>query len=305
MNDNDFDTLCARLTQAVPNLELRHDEPMSRHTTFKVGGPARLMALPKTEEEVITAVRLARELGIEPLFVGNGSDLLVDDKGLDAFVVKTVPGLSWWRAEGTQIEAGCGLLLSSLAVEAARRSLTGLEFAHGIPGSLGGAVIMNAGAYGGELCQVVRSVRTLEPDGRVEEIPVEACDFRYRHSAFSDGGRLVLSARLELERGDAEAIRAKMSDLMARRREKQPLEYPSAGSTFKRPQGHYAAALIDQCGLKGLAIGGAQVSTKHAGFIVNTGMATCRDILDLMGVVRDCVYRVTGVELEPEVKYLK
>lgn len=301
----DFDTLSGRLVQTVPNLELRHDEPMSRHTTFKVGGPARLMALPKTEAEVVSAVRLARELEIEPLFVGNGSNLLVDDKGLDAFVVKTVPGLSWWRAEGTQLTAGCGVLLSSLAAEAARHSLTGLEFAHGIPGSLGGAVTMNAGAYGGELCQVVRSVRVLEPDGRVTELPAETCDFRYRHSAFSDGGRLVLSARLELERGDAEAIRAQMSELMARRREKQPLEYPSAGSTFKRPQGHYAAALIDQCGLKGLAIGGAQVSTKHAGFIVNTGMATCRDILDLMGMVRDCVYRVTGVELEPEVKYLK
>lgn len=302
---NHFEVLYGQLTKTLRHLELRRDELMSHHTTFKVGGPARLMALPKTEDEVVSAVRLARESGIEPLFIGNGSNLLVDDRGLDAFVVKTVPGLSGWKAEGTQITAGCGLLLSALAVEAARHSLTGLEFAHGIPGSLGGAVTMNAGAYGGELCQVVRAVRVLEPDGRVEEVPAEDCRFRYRHSAFSEGGRLVLSARLELAWGEAEAIRTQMSELMARRREKQPLEYPSAGSVFKRPQGHYAAALIDQCGLKGLTIGGAQVSAKHAGFIVNIGMATCRDVLDLIGVVRDCVYRVTGVELEPEVKYLK
>ena len=170
---NHFEVLYGQLTKTLPHLELRRDELMSHHTTFKVGGPARLMALPKTEDEVVSAVRLARESGIEPLFIGNGSNLLVDDRGLDAFVVKTVPGLSGWKAEGTQITAGCGLLLSALAVEAARHSLTGLEFAHGIPGSLGGAVTMNAGAYGGELCQVVRAVRVLEPNGRVEEVPAE------------------------------------------------------------------------------------------------------------------------------------
>ena len=301
----DLEALEGRLARALPELELRRDEPMSRHTTFKVGGPARLMALPRREEELVSAVRLARELGEDPLFVGNGSDLLVDDRGLDAFVVKTVPGLSWCRAEGTALEAGCGILLSALAVQAAGHALTGLEFAHGIPGSLGGAVIMNAGAYGGELCQVVRSVRVLERDGSVAQVPAEECRFGYRRSAFSDGGRLVLSARLELAEGDPAAIRGQMAELMARRREKQPLDLPSAGSTFKRPPGHYAAALIDQCGLKGLSIGGAQVSPKHAGFIVNTGGATCRDILDLMDAVRERVYRATGVELEPEVRYLK
>ena len=300
-----WNVLTDKLAAAAPSLELRRNEPMSRHTTFRVGGPAALMALPKTEVELLAAVAAARSLGEEPVLVGNGSNLLVDDAGLDAFVVKTVPGLSWWRTEGTRIYAGSGLLLSSLANEAARHSLTGLEFVQGIPGSLGGGVCMNAGAYGGELCQVIRSVRVLEPDGQVTELTAEECGFGYRHSVFSDGKRIVLSAGLELERGDPLAIRAVMSDLAARRREKQPLDLPSAGSTFKRPAGHYAAALIDQCSLKGMAIGGAQVSPKHAGFVVNTGMATCKDILDLMGVVEDCVYRVTGVKLEPEVKYLK
>lgn len=297
--------LIEQLEKSAPELELRREEPMSRHTTFRVGGPAALMALPKSEAELLAAVAAARGLGMEPILVGNGSNLLVDDAGLDAFVIKTAPGLSWWRTEGTHIRAGSGLLLSALANEAARHALTGLEFAQGIPGSVGGAVCMNAGAYGGEICQVIRAVRVLEPDGRVREVPAAECGFGYRHSAFSAGKRIVLSAELELERGDALAIRTVMSDLAARRREKQPLELPSAGSTFKRPAGHYAAALIDQCGLKGMAIGGAQVSPKHAGFVVNTGMATCKDILDLMGVVQDCVYRVTGVKLEPEVKYLK
>jgi UDP-N-acetylmuramate dehydrogenase len=300
-----WNVLADKLAAAAPSLELRRNEPMSRHTTFRVGGPAALMALPRSEEELLAAVAAARSLGEEPVLVGNGSNLLVDDAGLDAFVVKTVPGLSWCRTEETHICAGSGLLLSALANEAARRGLTGLEFAQGIPGSLGGGVCMNAGAYGGELCQVIRSVRVLEPNGQVTELTAEECGFGYRHSVFSDGKRIVLSAGLTLEQGDSPAIRAVMSDLAARRREKQPLDLPSAGSTFKRPAGHYAAALIDQCGLKGMAIGGAQVSTKHAGFVVNTGMATCKDILDLMGVVEDRVYRVTGVKLEPEVKYLK
>jgi len=297
----DFDALYAALRKTAPALEIRPDEPMRCHTTFQVGGPARLLALPKTEEEAVTAVNTARNMGFSPVFAGNGSNLLVDDDGLDAFVVKTVPGLSWLRLEETQLSAGGGITLAALAAEAARYALTGLEFASGIPGSLGGAVRMNAGAYGGEMCQVVRSVRVLEEDGHVAELDGNACGFAYRRSAFSDGSRLILSARLELARGDSELIRAQMSELARRRREKQPLEYPSAGSTFKRPQQGYAAALIEQCGLKGLSIGGAQVSAKHAGFIINTGMATCRDVLDLMGVVRDCVYRVTGVTLEPEV----
>jgi UDP-N-acetylmuramate dehydrogenase len=263
------------------------------------------MALPKTEEEVLAAVRLARAYGLEPLCIGNGSNLLVDDAGLDAFVIQTAPGLSWWQTDGAGITAGSGILLATLAAEAARHAWTGLEFSHGIPGTLGGAVIMNAGAYDGEMRQVVESVRVLDRSGEVVTFSAEKCDFSYRHSGFSDGKSLVLSATVKLSEGDPVAIRARMTELMAKRREKQPLEYPSAGSTFKRPEGHFAAALIDQCGLKGLSVGGAQVSAKHAGFIVNTGHATCQDILELMDMVRDRVYRETGVELEPEVKYLR
>ena len=299
-----LDSLYLTLRERLPELELLRDEPMSRHTTFRVGGPAKLMALPKKEYDLVEAVRIAREMGVEPVFVGNGSNLLVDDKGLDAFVVKT-GGLSYVKVEGETVTAGCGAILAAVANEAAKRALTGFEFAHGIPGTVGGAVSMNAGAYDGEMKQVVTSVLALDENSRFREMSGEECGFAYRHSVFSDHRYLVLSATLQLRKGDPEAIRGRMAELMARRKEKQPLEYPSAGSTFKRPESHFAAALIDRCNLKGLAIGGAQVSPKHAGFVVNTGMATCQDILDLMGVVQDCVYRVTGVRLEPEVKYLK
>ena len=299
-----FDAIARLLRERLPGLELLTDEPMSRHTTFRVGGPAALMALPRTEEELVEAVAIAREMDVKPLFVGNGSNLLVDDGGLEAFVIKT-GGISACRVEGTTVTAGCGASLAFVASEAAKHGLTGLEFAHGIPGTLGGAVCMNAGAYGGEMVQVITSVRALDEEGRVRELPAEECAFRYRHSLFSDSSWLVLSAAMELPPGDEGEIRAKMSELMEKRREKQPLDYPSAGSTFKRPEGCFAAALIDGCGLKGTSVGGAQVSPKHAGFVVNTGGATCRDVLELMRLVRDRVYEETDVTLEPEVKYLK
>lgn len=293
------------LRREVPGLELRQNEPMSRHITFRVGGPAALMALPADEEQLTAAVRLARDYDIEPLCVGNGSNLLVDDRGLDAFVIKTAPQMNRCCVEGDMITASAGILLVHLANIAADHSLTGLEFAHGIPGSLGGAVTMNAGAYDGEMKQVVQSVWALNRQGEVQELPAEACDFSYRHSAFSNGEWLVLGAKIRLAPGEPEVIREKMADLLARRKEKQPLEFPSAGSTFKRPAGHFAAALIDQCGLKGLSVGGAQVSTKHAGFVINAGGATCTDILKLMDQVREQVFCQSGVELEPEVKYLR
>lgn len=300
-----LDQIYDRLCREVPGLELRRDEPMARHTTFKVGGPATLMALPGTEEELLVTVRTALEEGITPLFVGNGSNLLVDDAGLDALVVKTAPRVSRVEVRENTLRAGAGISLAQLASEAADHGLTGLEFAHGIPGSLGGAVVMNAGAYGGELCQVISQVRALDSRGQVRELAGDACDFSYRHSRFSAGGWLILSATVELAPGDPAAIRGRMEELMARRKAKQPLEYPSAGSTFKRPEGHFAAALIEGCGLKGLTVGGAQVSEKHAGFVINIGSATCRDILDLMDQVRERVFRETGVELEPEVKYVR
>ena len=217
-------------------------------------------------------------------------------------MIKTVGGLDGAVVEGDCIAAESGSLLSRLAALARDHSLTGLEFAHGIPGSLGGAVTMNAGAYDGEMAQVVVQVTVLRADGQVET--TDQFDFSYRHSAFSDGTRLILGARLQLHAGDAGQIRARMEELMERRRSKQPLEWPSAGSTFQRPKGHFAAALIDQCGLKGLTVGGAQVSEKHAGFIVNKGGATCADILELMAQVRKRVFDQTGIMLEPEVKLL-
>ena len=300
-----LDRLADRLGRELPELELRRDEPMCRHTTFKVGGPATLMALPGTEEELLAAVRTAQEEGVVPLYVGNGSNLLVDDAGLDAFVVKTAPRVSRVEVRENTMRAGAGISLAQLAVEAADHGLTGFEFAHGIPGSLGGAVVMNAGAYGGEMCQVVSGVRAVDGQGQVHELAGDACGFSYRHSRFSAGGWLILAAEVSLSPGDPAVIRGRMEELMAKRKAKQPLEYPSAGSTFKRPEGHFAAALIEGCGLKGLTVGGAQVSEKHAGFVINIGSATCRDILDLMDQVRERVFRETGVELEPEVKYVR
>lgn len=300
-----FERLYDRLQRDIPGLELRRDEPMSRHTTFRVGGPAALMAVPVSEEQIVTAVKIARAEGVEPLWVGLGSNLLVDDNGLSAFVIKTAPQLNTCWVDGTMVTAWAGAPLAQVANAAADHGLTGLEFAHGIPGSLGGAVVMDAGAYDGEMRQVVRSVRALDQNCEVVTLDSQECRFGYRHSVFSDGSRLVLSAEMELRPGDSSAIRSRMAELMAKRKDKQPLEWPSAGSTFKRPEGYFAAALIDQCGLKGLTVGGARVSEKHAGFVINAGGATCHDILTLMDEVRDRVFRETGVELEPEVKYLR
>lgn len=291
-----------KLAQISPALELLEQEPMSRHITFRVGGPVPLMALPRSKEQAVAVVKAAAQLGIVPVFLGNGSNLLVPDQGVDAFVIKLGNCLCHAEIHGTCIEAESGILLSRLAVLARDHGLAGLEFAHGIPGSLGGAVSMNAGAYDGEMAQVVTQITLLTSDGEIEN--TTEFDFAYRHSAFSDGSRLILGAKLQLRHGDKALIRERMEDLMERRKSKQPLEYPSAGSTFKRPQGYFAAALIDQCGLKGLTVGGAQVSEKHAGFVINRGGATCADILNLMEQIRQRVLEQTGITLEPEVKIM-
>jgi len=291
-----------KLSILAPTLVLRENEMMSRHTTFRVGGPVSLMACPRNVDEVAASLRAAADCGIRPFFLGNGSNLLVSDIGADIFVVKTVGGLGEMRRDGDRIIAESGVLLSKLAVCAKENALTGLEFSHGIPGSVGGGICMNAGAYGGELSRVVKKVICLTADGEIVELAGADCGFSYRHSIFSAGHMLILSAEFLLKEGEQENIAAEMEDLASRRREKQPLEYPSAGSTFKRPTGHYAAALIEQCGLKGLRVGGAQVSEKHAGFIVNCGGATCADVLALMEQVKKRVLTETGVELEPEVK---
>ncbi len=297
-----FEALQRQLSETCPGLELRERESMARHTTFRLGGPVRLMALPKSQEQAVCAARAARDLGIVPFFLGNGSNLLVPDRGVERFVIKTTEGLTDCRIDGETMYAQSGLSLARLAALALEQGLTGLEFAHGIPGSLGGAVTMNAGAYEGEMAQVVTAVTLLNARGEVET--TSDCGFGYRHSNFSDGSCLILGAELQLRRGDRADIRARMDDLMARRKSKQPLEFPSGGSTFKRPQGHFAAALIDQCGLKGLTVGGAQVSEKHAGFVVNRGGATCDDVLELVDQVRRRVREQTGVELELEIKIL-
>ena len=306
-----LEELKKRLTERSPELELRTDESMAKHTTFRIGGPAALMALPGSMEQVQASINTARELGVEPFFLGNGSNLLVADEGYPGFVVKlagefeaiclkTPP-----KGGRPLLDAGGAALLSKLSQTALHWGLGGLEFAGGIPGSVGGAVTMNAGAYGGEMAQVLESVTFLDEAGEVCTLPVSECGFGYRKSIFSQRKCLVLRARFRLEQGDGYAIKARMDELTAKRREKQPLEYPSAGSMFKRPPGHFAAALIDQCGLKGLSVGGAQVSEKHAGFLVNRGGATCADMLTLVDRVKERVLRKTGVELELEVKVLK
>ena len=294
-----FDRLRAR------HLRVLSDEPMSRHTTFRIGGPARRMAFPETEMDLAALLDLAAEEGYPYLVIGNGSNLLAPDEGLDQLVINT-SGLDAVAVTGESVCALAGAPLAKVANAAQRAGLTGLEFAHGIPGTLGGGIFMNAGAYGGELCQVVRIVRAWFPGGGVAALGAAECGFGYRRSVFSArAGAVILSAELALAPGEAGAVRKKMEELAAKRRASQPLEYPSAGSTFKRPEGHYAGTLIDQCGLKGERVGGAQVSEKHAGFLINTGGATCADVLALMEKVRETVREKTGVELEPEVRVLR
>jgi len=311
-----WNALYDRLRTAAPALELRRDEPMSCHTTFQVGGPVPLMALPKNEMEVQQVMSVAGlEFGVHPFFMGRGSNLLVSDQGADLLVLKS-GGLTRLELEeegktrdaarpnGRTIIAGSGVSLSRLSNFALENGLTGLEFAQGIPGSVGGGVYMNAGAYGGEMSQVVTCVSSVSmpPEEMIRK--VKDSGFSYRHSAYQERDEFILRAYFILEPGDRLEIRAKMEDFAARRRTKQPLEYPSAGSTFKRPKGYFAAALIEQCGLKGLRVGGAQVSEKHGGFVVNTGGATCADIIKLMAQVRERVFQETGVTLDPEVRYL-
>ena len=289
----------------LPDLQWICDEPMAKHTSFRIGGPARRMAFPETREQLVVLMGLVLDAGVRPLVIGNGTNLLAADEGLDTVVIDTSARLSRMELTGDDmITADAGVSLTKLALFAWKHGLTGLEFAHGIPGTLGGGIVMNAGAYGGELKDVVAEVTALYPDGVRTLTPAEL-DFSYRHSAFSTGEGIVLGAKLRLQKGDGKAIKAKMDDLMARRRASQPLELPSAGSTFKRPTGYFAGPLIEGCGLKGARVGGAEVSPKHAGFVVNAGGATCADVLALIEMVRKTVYDAHGVLLEPEVKIVR
>lgn len=289
----------------LPDMVYEHDVPLAKHTSFRIGGPARRMAFPRDGSQMVLLMEEAQVCGAAPLVIGNGTNLLFPDEGVDRLVVNT-RNMSdvTLDAEG-RVTAEVGASLARTAIFAQQHGLAGMEFAHGIPGSVGGAVCMNAGAYGGEMRQVVHSAVVLFPEEGIRTLAGEELAFSYRHSLLTDRpDAVVLRAVLTLEAGEPAAIREKMDELMARRKASQPLEYPSAGSTFKRPEGYYAAALIDQCGLKGLTVGGAQVSEKHAGFIINRGGATCADVTALMTEIQKRVWEATGVRLEPEVKVI-
>lgn len=292
------------LKQVLPQDAVLLDEPMSRHTTFKIGGPADCFVMPSTVKEAVNVIKIIHKYNMPFTMIGNGSNLLVMDKGIRGIVVNLNERFAEIRQENNTVYAQCGALMADVSKFAGKCSLTGLEFAVGIPGSIGGCIFMNAGAYDGEIKNAVKSVTTVTKDGKLVRYTNEQAQFGYRHSIFQDNGDLILEVELELSFGDKEAIEAKMADLTARREAKQPLEMPSAGSTFKRPPGYFAGTLIDQTGLKGLTVGGAQVSTKHAGFVVNIGGATAQNVLDLIAQVQKRVYEKHGVKLYPEVKMI-
>ena len=283
--------------------QILENEPMSRHTTFKVGGPADVLFLPESEEQLIQAIAIAKDAGIPCIVIGNGSNLVVRDGGIRGLVIALGEGMAAIVRSGDTITAWAGASLARVSAFAQASGLTGLEFASGIPGTLGGGCAMNAGAYGGQLSDVLIDARMLL-DGAVKTLTVEDMQMGYRTSLPLREGGIVISARFALTPDNPESIAERMRELNARRREKQPLNRPSAGSTFKRPEGHFAGALIEQSGLKGYRVGGAQVSEKHAGFIVNAGGATAKDILTLIGIVQDEVLTRFGVHLETEVRIL-
>lgn len=278
--------------------------PMERYTTFRVGGPADLLVEPESQEEVCRLLQEIHTQKVPLTVIGNGSNLLVMDKGIRGCVVKLGSSLKQLILDGCTIRVEAGVLLSRLASAAAEGGLAGLEFASGIPGSLGGALLMNAGAYGGEIGDLVRSVTVADSRGELRVLDQEEMGFRYRHSAVMDSGDIILGATLELTQDDPDAIRERISEFTRKRVSKQPLNFPSAGSTFKRPPGYFAAALIDQAGLRGYRIGDAQVSEKHTGFVVNRGHATAAEILQLMDDVKERVHAASGVWLEPEVRII-
>ena len=277
-------------------------EPMSRHITFRVGGPADYYVRP-TGQQIRPVLALCRQFEIPWMVKGNGSNLLVGDRGIRGLVIELGKMAETVTLEGTLVRAEAGALLSAVAWQAARQGLTGMEFASGIPGSMGGAVVMNAGAYGGEMKQILERVTVLTEEGEEKTLELQELDLGYRHSCIPENRYIVLEAELRLQKGDEEAIRQRMEELRAQRTGKQPLEYPSAGSTFKRPEGYFAGKLIQGAGLRGYQVGGAQVSEKHCGFVINRDQATAGDIRQLIRDVQDRVEAQSGVRLEPEVRF--
>ena len=280
------------------------EEPMKSHTTFRIGGPAEVFVMPGNLEEVQRILEICRTEDLPYFILGNGSNLLVSDRGYRGVMIQLDRNFGEVKVEGTEIHASAGALLSTIAVAARRASLTGFEFAGGIPGTLGGAVVMNAGAYGGEMKDVLRKVMVMDQSGKVFEIPAEELQMGYRTIIIKTAGYIVLGAVLSLKEGNLEEIKMLTRKLSEQRTSKQPLEYPSAGSTFKRPEGYFAGKLISDAGLKGFSVGGAQVSEKHAGFVINTGNATAADVIALTDAVRDKVFEKYGVKLELEIKQL-
>ena len=280
------------------------DEPMKQHTTFKIGGPADYFLVPESGEEAGEIIKICKQTDIPYFILGNGSNLLVGDGGYRGVVIQIYRNMSAVTTEGTIITAQAGALLSSVAAVAKNASLTGFEFAGGIPGTVGGAAVMNAGAYGGEMKDVLVEVTVMDADGNIFTIPAEKLELGYRTSIIKKAGYIVLEAKIRLEEGNQEAIRERMKELTIQRTTKQPLEFPSAGSTFKRPEGYFAGKLVMDSGLRGYQVGGARVAEKHCGFVINAGGATAKDVRTLMENVRDIVYKKYGVTLEPEVKFL-
>lgn len=277
---------------------------MSAHTTFHIGGPASAFIEINEEQQLADLVVYLKKVGIPFFVLGNGSNLLVSDEGYDGVILRIGPGMQQVTVEGNRIVAQAGALMSQIAKHAYKNGLTGLEFASGIPGTIGGGVVMNAGAYDGELSQVVTLVKAVDYEGNLLELDNRAMEFGYRTSAIKNHPYIVTEVTMELTAGEPQEIMAVMQDLAARRRDKQPLEFPSAGSTFKRPEGNFAGKLIMDAGLRGYQIGGARVSDKHCGFVINAGEATCEDVRRLMAYVQEKVYEAFGVDLEPEVIYL-
>ena len=300
MNQNFYD----KLNNVIAKDSILIDEPMSRHTTFRVGGPADFFVTPKAKEEVRDVIRICKEAGMPYYIIGNGSNLLVSDAGYRGVIVQIYKEMNEVKVEGDLVRAQAGALLSGIAAKALGAELSGFEFASGIPGTIGGACVMNAGAYGGEMKDVLESVTVLTGEGKIIELGRNELELGYRTSVIAKKGYIVLGAVLKLERGDGEKIKTYMDELKEKRVTKQPLEYPSAGSTFKRPEGYFAGKLIEDAGLRGFQVGGAQVSEKHCGFVINRDHATAADIMELMRQVQIRVKENSGVDLEPEVKRL-
>ena len=293
-----------RLEQAVESDQFLREEPMKKHITFRVGGPAACFLTPSTKEQIREILHICQEEKTPYFILGNGSNLLVSDQGFDGVVLQVYKNMNQVTVEGEHLRVQAGALLSATARKALEAGLTGMEFAAGIPGTMGGAAVMNAGAYGGEMKDILESVTVLTPEGEQKELKNEELQLGYRTSVVKEKGYIVLEAVLGLKKGDPEAIKSRMDELKEQRVTKQPLEYPSAGSTFKRPEGYFAGKLIQDAGLRGYQVGGAQVSEKHCGFVINKENATAKDVVDLIHDVQRIVYEKFQVQLETEVKFL-